>query len=366
MYGIYGYGNKIENIKELKKYHINRITSHENQEAIRAAKSNNIAYAVCTGAFHRDKSSPVGACQFPDGKGIESLSCPNNPETIQKTLHNISIVAADPLIDAITVDACRFPSPANGKSADVFFSCFCDHCMKKMDDLHMDGEGIRHSVAAFFSFVFGTEGRTDSKVEFDLDAHLPNIKAWFLFKEKVITAYFAQLEQTIKSVNKNLLFGAYVFTPCLSLLVGQNYEAIAKYTDFLSPMIYRHYKYDFGPACLDKEVLALYSMLNGKSEADKNLISQCFQKAVGFDLNQFPDYETIRSSGLPHAYIESEVQKASMLLKQKKLCPIILLDDEDLPLAVQAANKGGADALEFFLYEDAHMDKLLTVHPTLI
>jgi hypothetical protein len=58
---------------------------------------------------------------------LDALGCPSDKEIIIKNLKKLEGVGYEPILDFV-----RFPAPSNHN---LFFSCFCDNCEVKAEEL---------------------------------------------------------------------------------------------------------------------------------------------------------------------------------------------------------------------------------------
>lgn len=347
---MYGYGKSLkENIELFKKYNITDVVAGVSKAEIETASLNDVSYYVCANAFESAHIDNSCICVSGEKVKYSKSICPNKREVMEEMLSKFSSLARIDGIKGIVVDRCRYPSTVNGTAYD-FFSCFCSDCINKMNELGFDAERIKTAVYDFYMLI-------KSGGSFDADKNFPLIKEWFLVKKAIITRWFSMIYKTIKDSNKKTQVGAYLFTPSLSSLVGQNYSEIELYTDFLSPMVYRYYPCGYGPACFDQELLGIYSYFEGRTKKEIEIITECFKFGADFDISQYPDPDTLKSGGLESHFIELEVRKAKNQMKKARLRPIIMLDDVDLPLSVDAAVQGGADMVNFFIFNEKIADE---------
>lgn len=181
---------------------------------------------------------------FGDKADLKALGCPSNEDLRKENVSKIEDFEHEVILDFV-----RFPSPSNGE---FFYSCFCEHCNEKADELGFDLESIRRGVKDYL--------KTD-------DANL--LKSWFDFRKKVIEDYLEWIDAK----------RAFFFTPSLSFLVGQSYEFKLK---CIHPMVYPE---SIGPACIEYELShmagSLKEIVLGRLEGrGDELIEKEFEKAM--------------------------------------------------------------------------------------
>ena len=213
--------------------------------------------------------------------------------------------------------------------------------MKKAEDMGFDARRMRKSAQALYRLCRGS-----GNIPHFIYSHWPGLIDWFSFRRKSTTEHLTNFSRAVKSVNQKLLTGIYLFTPSLAFLVGQHYPDIATVMDMFAPMIYRKYKATDGPACLNFELEAVFNIING-----------IFRNAARTEalLNAITGYRVTSQSskeGFPTDIVYSETQKAVALANGKKVVPIIMLDDDQLMESISACGEGGADGVNFFVWDE--------------
>ncbi|MEG1426688.1 MAG: hypothetical protein RSC76_03270 [Oscillospiraceae bacterium] len=335
-YGIYGFGKSPENLKGLKN--TDRITSNWNKLAANFAVQERMDFFYCSPAFLREDPDS-DFCIDASGKPHKDYACPNSDRTLEHTGRKILEIAKNPLVSGVTIDGGRFPSLVCSAGWEPFFSCFCPRCMAKMEEQGIDSRLLRHNIAALAHYLHAPNSRDPE----ELERFRPFISPWLAFREQSVTAYTNALCQNLKACGKPV--GGFVFPPSLTRLVGQNCVELA-YT-FISPMLYRHYQEAYGPACLDKEMIAWYEMTAKLSEEQRLTMASLFSLPTDLFLGE----ERLRRQGYPPEIIFSELQTAKYRTK-KPLVPIILLEDERLEESIAAALSAGVKNLDFFQYQE--------------
>lgn len=273
-------------------------------------------------------------------------TCPNKADVRAANLEGIRKQAQDKGVKGILIDGCRFASPASGKDADAFYTCFCPDCQKKAMEYGLDFSRMRRAVEALYCRLHGQN--------VEIRAHAQGLHEWLTFKRISITEHLTNYITTIKSENPELLAGIYSFTPSLAPLVGQSYSDLAEAgMDFFSPMIYRHYHDTEGPACLNFELAVIVSELAGAPGFTPAQAIDTISVITGLDMTGLKDGADVIASGFPVQAVENETAKAVAAVKGRaQINPIIQLDDDRLNESIAAAVKGGADAVSFFVYKD--------------
>ncbi len=342
---MYGFS---ENYKELfsvyKQTGIQSVVSGKNNVAMKVAKESGLKYYICTGAY--GTSDEKEHCQSITGERTSWFrsGCSNHLDLRERSFKRAEDTAKLPDLNGIIIDGARFASPESIESMDAFFTCFCPRCMAKMDSLGFDSQEIKLSVSAFYHLIKHNK-------PFKLQNHISNLKDWLTFRRLCVTEFLTEYIDRIKTVNQDIETGIYIFSPSLSDLVGQSYRDISSIVDFISPMIYRHYKYPQGPACLDHEIAAISGYFEEKDDEVKSVIIDTFKKLTGVDYSIYGTREQLLKEGLPPEVVVSETKKAAFLSGDCPVIPIILLDDVNLEnIIVEISDV--VNEIDFFAYND--------------
>ncbi len=294
--------------------------------------------------------------------------CPNNPEIQRYTLNKIEDIVSNYDVKSIILDGIRFASLGSGLEA--FSTCFCEHCKRKAEELGFSYEEMKNSVKDLLFNFYDIR-----KMKNDLDAYnytplgfldfaekTPSLVEWIRFRERSIMDYIKEIRNLILSKGTNVKLGAYIFTPSLAILVGQNYSEIWKYLDFIKPMIYR---IGMGVACLNYEFSVIaedikrWNIWLSEEEILRNIY-----RFFGFEKNEeYPlSIEDLRKNGLPLSAIEKEFIMAKKILSGKKeLHPIVMLHDKNIDEVVKIAMDTGIDGIDFFTYRKELKSNVLKI-----
>ena len=308
---------------------------------------------LCSGAFGANGkfSDPKYLAQDVNGKPQLwfNSTCPNDPEVRLHNLGNIALMARTKGIKGILIDGARFASPASSTDPDAFYTCFCPTCEKKSYDLEFNFKQMKKAVESLYQ-------RINQDRNIDLSEHIKGLVDWLAFRRICTTEHLINFSKIIKKQNPELLTGIYIFSPSIAPLVGQNYKDLQKHIDIFSPMIYRHYQANEGPACLNFELSVIAREL-GKSLLPMNRAISLISSITGIEMTGIASPDDILN-GLSPQSIGNETQKARATISGSgQLVPIIQLDDERLTESIAEAEKAGADGINFFLYQDQLMDK---------
>ncbi|MBQ7059908.1 MAG: hypothetical protein IJM83_11535 [Firmicutes bacterium] len=306
-----------------------------------------------------------GAYRGPDFKGEEwlaedpwgnkrrwfSSTCPTRKEVREYNLSQIRNLAKTPGIKGVIIDGTRFSSPSSGPEpdgTDAYFTCFCPSCMAKARAMGFDPAEMREAAARLFDYLHGKP----VKIEW----YLHGLHEWMEFRRAATTQHLVNFAKTVKEVDPDLETGIFIFTPALSDLVGQNYRDLRPYMNIYSPMIYRCYPEESGPSCLNVELSDMLKMLEGATDLDIHDRIRILSGLTGIELTGYEDPDVMRK-GLDVRLIREETNRARTMIGDRKLVPIIELDDPDLEEAICEARKGGADEVSFFVYNRMILEK---------
>jgi hypothetical protein len=288
---------------------------------------------------------------FGERKTLDALGCPNDGEVRARNLEALIQRLEETAVDGVILDFVRFPSPADGP---FFWSCFCSDCKKAADALGYDLEESRKEIGGMLG-----EGQPRHREQRTADPSTAlrrgsgqgsgqggglRTLAWWAFKSAVITEYVREWSKAVSEVKK----GAFLFSPSIAFLVGQDYRAMSALLDSLHPMIYP--EGSLGPACLGFEIAALADGLGGDTAGSQGL--QEMYDLLGLANPTNPgDLGSLRAQGLPDEVIREETESALALSSEAKVEPIITVVDIPPPRVVERirfALDGGAEGVYLF------------------
>lgn len=346
-------------IQHLAEIGFSAIVVGANKEQIAMAKSSGMGAYVCTGTFGRSKEFQDESFLAVDVEGTPrewfGSTCPNEKGVRRLNLSNVEKALAETEADGLLLDGCRFASPASGMGA--FFTCFCHRCRSKAGEMGYDFPRMKKHVTGLYrTFADGRLGRrAPDMTPFSLlsvISALPGVADWISFRAECIIEHWTNVSEVVRRMGAKM--GGYIFTPCLSGLVGQRYSSLVSLLDLASPMIYRNFPDDPGPACINKEagMLCDYMRRGGLSDED----------AAG-TVNEFLGLgEQGRGcseidAGVTTRSIEIELQRTREFLEGgPKLVPILYLGDEQVEASVRSAGEVGLEGVNFFVYKDEWAD----------
>ncbi|MBO3808033.1 MAG: hypothetical protein FGF50_00290 [Candidatus Brockarchaeota archaeon] len=290
--------------------------------------------------------------------------CPNNPDIRRKTLQQVSEILEKHDVSSILLDGIRFASVGSGIEA--FATCFCENCRNKAEEYGYRFEEMKQSVKkmlnAFYDFKQAWEvlqAYRSSPVGFmDLVTERRGLFDWLEFRERSVVEFIVEVRNMIKSYSRKTGLGAYVFTPSLAFLVGQNYRKFWRYLDFVKPMVYRKGR---GVACLNFELAKLAEDLLRWNPwlAEAELIDMLY-RIFGFEGEEYPlSVNRLFEDCLPVSVLKVEFQAAKKLIAgRSELHPIIMLDDPQIEQAVKLATETGLDGIDFFSFREEEKNRI--------
>jgi len=350
-------------LETARRLGISHVVLGSNREAIDQAVEAGCSVYACTHAFGFRKEDPEHLlCLTITGerKAWFRSNCPSRPEVQERHLEKVRELAGIPGIKGVFIDGARFASPASG--IETFLTCFCDACKSRAESLGFDFDRMRRDVAALYEGLRRSRG--DAGREFSAGAPpsavdllrlavlLPGIVDWFRFRALCTAEHIRQVRETLKSSNADLVLGMYVFTPCLSALVGQVYPLLAEHVDIFAPMIYRN-----GPpdsiAPLNSELARLWRDLSDVAGIEPGAAAAAVLSFVGLDGLLSEHTPEALAAALPPEVVRRETASARALLEGHiRLAPIIWLQDDEIERSARAVQSGGADGVSFFSFKE--------------
>lgn len=306
----------------LAKRGFSAVVGVSSARSIAALRENGLRAYGCVGAF----GLRPGDAKCVDVDGAErvwfSSGCPNDPVAFARREREWRDAAQTERLSGLFIDGLRFASPASAEGFEAFFTCFCPHCEAKMRELGMDPAAIRREVRRWR----------------DGERPLPPAE-WLAFRQKTVDRQMQRFWHVVRAENSDLKLGAFLFPASLGALVGQT-TSCHESLDIAAPMLYRQYREPAGPATLNHE----YHWLERHFGMDK------VQQLTGTTLP--PD---VLNAGFEPSILETETRAAQ---SSALLAPILQLDDDRLAESIDAARRGGAQAVGFFAYNAEALGKL--------
>ncbi|MEM2960732.1 MAG: hypothetical protein QXU67_03915, partial [Candidatus Bathyarchaeia archaeon] len=279
----------------------------------------------------------------------------NNAKIRKSSLSLLEEVASMEGVKAVILDGIRFASP--GEGIETFMTCFCSSCRSKANDLGYDMDkmekslrGILKSINSLNPSILKSLSYLKSPADaFGLLFCFPGLLEWLRFRAECIIEYLIEARRVIRSVNRGCKIGAYLFSPSLSYLVGQDYRHLAKVLDYMEPMIYRTGK---GVACINYEVAKIAADLYNRGyRLDESKVQELIFEFLGLDAKPEVSIKKL-AEGISFKVVESETKKAMNYVDREKLVPILFLDDPYIRRSTEGVLKAGARNVSFFHFYD--------------
>lgn len=279
--------------------------------------------------------------------------CPNNPLLRQDRLEKLKEIIMKYNIHGISLDGIRFASPGSGIGA--FVTCFCRYCRCRAKELGYSYNRMKRDVGKLLKNLRGPgfidhlkTSIEDYSTLIDFLLEYEGVLEWLSFRAECITEYVKDVRNLLKSIDPELKLGAFLFTPTLSRLVGQDYRKLTLYLDVFQPMIYR---LGNGVACYNYELAICakdISAISGKSSSEILLL---LYKLCGLEnFNPPAKLEDLTEKGLPLEVIYVESVKAQRLVERCRVEPIIMLKDPHVITAARKVLEAGCTGVNFFIY----------------
>ncbi len=340
-------------------------------ELIKGLLDKGLNVHVVIGAFRLDNEprEPRLLAEDPYGKKHVwfGSGCPNNPDIRRRTLSQVSEIVEKHEVSSILLDGIRFASMGSGIEA--FATCFCDNCRSKAGEYGYPFIEMRESVKkmldAFYDFKRVWEVlqayRSSPVGVLDLVTRRRALLDWLEFREHCVTEFIVETRNVVKTYSRKACLGAYVFTPSLAFLVGQNYQELWRYLDFVKPMVYRRGR---GVACLNFELAKIAEeLLRWNPWLSESMFLETLYEIFGFRGEEYPtSIRRLFEDCLPLSSIKTELQSAKRLIAgRSELHPILMLDDPHIEQAVKLAAETGLDGLDFFSFREEEKNRIVKI-----
>ncbi|MHB0877019.1 MAG: hypothetical protein ACYC5O_13350 [Anaerolineae bacterium] len=312
---------------------------------------------ACLGAFSVRPGEIDLQCRSVDGEPRLwfGSGCPSNRFLRDRLYERVRALAAWP-VEGVLLDGIRFASPYDG--AETFFTCTCPWCRAAATDRGFNFTRITSALKGAASSLedLGTQRLrlTADGLQAPVDLLPPlltdvGLAEWLAFRATLIVDIVRSVRQEMLESAPGMKLGAYLFTPSLAPLVGQDYARLEPLLDVVSPMIYR---FGDGPACLPAEVLALSRFC---PNADADAATLAAAALLGLE----PPTAGGEQPEMGVAAIARECTRArSRLGRGANLVPILWLDDPQIREAVAAVTAGAPDGVSFYPSGDHRAERL--------
>ena len=309
------YGNFVkilENLKEIEKFgSIREIVISPNMENVKKLKDLNIKYDILIW-FPKTENLKNGVVNLWNKITLfefNNSGCINNPEIRKNRLQEIEEYCTKFELNAIVLDAIRFPSPYDGK---FLFSCFCTYCIKKANEYGINLLKVKEVLKNNIKELLLTGFRHYKQ---DVTEYF---QEWLKFKTLSVVDLVKEVQEITKKYSVKLY--AAIFPLCLSWLLGQSYLELSKYLDEIHVMLYRNCK---GPACLNYEYAKFLKLVQVLIKIDEIECREITCKITG--IKSIQPIELIENNGIEVETLTNEV-KYTISISNKfniRLVPIL-------------------------------------------
>jgi len=257
-----------------------------------------------------------------------SFCCPSDLHNAHACIALYEKYFADLPFDGVFLDKIRFASFSQGYEAG--FGCFCEDCEKQM--LPVDLPYIKSLIEAHDIRLLRGEYDRYGRYHF-ADSQ---VNAFYKRRSQIISDLVFKLSAYFNS--RKLIVGIDLFAPMLAYHVGQNIKEIAKYVDFIKPMMYTHTN---APAAIPYEYNAYLRNFEHPEAFSKHfpggpLSQESLRYQMDFiknlPANAIPGIEVNPISGICHINAET-VRENLQLFKHYTniaLCWDVMRMDEDI------------------------------------
>ncbi len=341
--------NPAESAVALRQLGVSRLVYGRSADQVAETRAEGLEPWVCLGAFSVPQADTHLHCRSLDGepRWWFGSGCPSHPEVRQRLLDSVR-EAASWGAAGILLDGIRFASPYDGP--DTFLTCTCRWCTAAAADHGISMARVAGSLrearnrlaalpeADLARIADGTESPAD------LLAVLPSwepLLQWLRYRADVVCDMVGEVRAVLRAVAPESRLGAYVFTPSLAPLVGQDYGRLEATLDVISPMIYR---LGDGPACLAPEVRGLATLLAAAGGGPREALTL---RLLGLAPAGRPGILPGPELGVDAVAIEAR-RSRSRLSGRAELVPILWLDDPDVVSSVAATLAASPAGVSFY------------------
>lgn len=304
-----------------------------------AAREHGMTPWSCLGAFTPPDDDPALLCVDINGQRQRwfGSGCPNHPVIRASSRERHRRAAAREQVAGVMLDGIRFASPASGLAA--FCTCFCEHCARAASQLGLDFSRMRRDVTTLHHHL--ASGLPPALL--DCLRQWPGLSDWLLFRQQTITACARELADVVHIEGKQI--GAYLFSPCLAPLVGQEYASLAPALDVIAPMLYRNVN---EPNCIAPINTELHVIASWASPtADPSWVLAL----AGLPSTGIAGLDDLLTRGVSPEAVRVETARARALIGPDiLLSPILWWDDHEAKQTADGAMRSGADGIQVFRF----------------
>lgn len=344
---------RAERAEELRRLGFDALIAGVDRAVAEAGTRAGLSVFACDATFTADPAADEALLAVDvDGQRRSwfGSGCPNQPELRARHQERLRAALAWPEISGFFLDGIRFASPAAGLES--FLTCFCEACARKARHLGFDIERIRTDVKKFRkSYLQDLEGMERLAAPMSLvgvTAELPGVSDWLAFRAACIEEYTAEVAAFVNRLPGEKRLGAYLFTPALAPLVGQDYRRLRPLLWAVSPMIYR---LGAGDSVLGTEMASIASWPPAPTEGERARAVRAVLRLCGLGaVSRATTLAGLQRPLSPRMVAQEARSAARELGGGDRLVPIVWLDDSRVERVVGGVLASGATGVSFFAY----------------
>ena len=358
--GIYASGlPNVINI--LSKINIDAIFTEPKKDYIKNIKNSNLLAYIHKWPFRVTQDEALCAVIdiFDQKRFWNGSGCPNSPILRDTSFKWIEESLSVLEVDGLVLDGIRYPSAGSGLRE--FLTCFCANCKSKAREFGYNLEKIRQELRRLFKDL-GIFLSLRSPLDMvNVVREYTSVIDWINFRSLVISEYVKEAQKRVKNIDPKIEFGITVFSPSLSIFVGQDYPKLTNSIDFIQPMTYHRGN---GIACINFEIAKFVEDVSRKGAQSDVLLDKIFW-ILGFSEYNVPHrVSQLYKEGLPLEVIEAELYKLQMLRNTAtcKITPIFFIIDatsEEIAYMKKLEDSTNLDGIVYFAFYD-NFEKLFS------
>ena len=244
-------------INTLSKTNIDAVFTEPKKEYIKTIKNSNLLAYVHKWPFRaaQEEDSCAVVDIFDQKRFWNGSGCPSSPILRNNSFEWLEEFLPILEVDGVVLDGVRFPSAGSGIRE--FLTCFCENCKSKAREFGYNLEKIKYGSKRLFKDISIFLNLKSPLDMVNVLREYTSITDWINIRSLVISEYVKEAQKRVKSIDTKIEFGITVFSPSLSIFVGQDYPKLTNPIDFMQPMI--HHRGN-GIACINFEIVKLWKM----------------------------------------------------------------------------------------------------------
>ena len=219
------------------------------------------------------------------GEGFR-FNCPSDPRNAANVVAIYDNYFSDCGFDGVFLDRIRTQSFVSGVGG--VLNCGCPLCVEKFRAEGMDLEAVKAEWDACGDAFFSVTGYSPQD-GFALENSVAS--AYFKAKGHIVSSAVASIADQFHI--RGLEVGMDLYAPFMAPFVGQDYEILARHTDFIKPMLYRQ---TFAPAGMGFEYDLLRKALPGATgfpefQMDLDFLNSQLEAMEPYSCAKYPGIE---------------------------------------------------------------------------